>query len=78
MVEHGSITVAGVSLTVSSLLEGGFEVSLIPETLERTTLGGAYPGKKVNIELDVVARYVDRLLGFNQKGQKGQQGQRGN
>ena len=74
VVEHGSITVAGVSLTVSSLLEGGFEVSLIPETLERTTLGGTDPGKKVNIELDVVARYVDRLLGFNQKGQSGQRG----
>ncbi len=64
LVEHGSVTVAGVSLTVAALAEDWFEVSLIPETLERTTLGAVAPGTRVNLELDVVARYVERLLGF--------------
>jgi riboflavin synthase len=61
VVEHGSITVDGVSLTVAALTDDGFEVALIPETLERTTLGGP---DLVNIELDVVGRYVQRLLRF--------------
>jgi riboflavin synthase len=65
-VEHGSITLAGVSLTVAALEGSEIEVSLIPETLERTTLGAAAPGKRVNVELDVVARYVERLLGFQE------------
>jgi len=65
VVEHGSVTVDGVSLTVAALTDEGFEVSLIPETLERTTLGN--PGW-VNIELDVIGRYVDRLLTFREKG----------
>jgi riboflavin synthase len=60
--EHGSVTVAGVSLTVAALDADGFEVSLIPETLERTTLGAAGPGERVNLEVDVVARYTERLL----------------
>ena len=64
LVEHGSITVDGVSLTVANLTENGFEVSLIPETLERTTLGEA---ARVNLEFDVVARYVERLLGFKKE-----------
>jgi riboflavin synthase len=68
LVERGSVTVDGVSLTVASLTESGFEVSLVPETLERTTLGEAAPGRVVNLELDVVARYVERLLGFGGKG----------
>ena len=63
-VEHGSVTVDGVSLTVALLTEKGFEVSLIPETLERTTLGNAETGDKVNLEFDVIARYVERLLQF--------------
>ena len=67
LVEHGSVTVAGVSLTVAALAERGFEVSLIPETLERTTLGEASVGSRVNLEFDVVARYVERLLGFNKE-----------
>ncbi len=67
LVEHGSVTVAGVSLTVAGLDEESFEVSLIPETLERTTLGAAAEGTKVNLELDVVARYVERLLGFQEE-----------
>ena len=66
LVEHGSITVAGVSLTVAALDSDWFEVSLIPETLERTTLGTAAEGTRVNLEFDVVARYVERLLGFQQ------------
>ncbi|MDX6581540.1 MAG: riboflavin synthase [Solirubrobacterales bacterium] len=66
LVEHGSVTVAGVSLTVAGLDQDWFEVSLIPETLERTTLGAAAVGTRVNLELDVVARYVERLLGFNE------------
>jgi len=68
LVEHGSVTVAGVSLTVAALDADWFEVSLIPETLERTTLGAAGPGARVNLEFDVIARYVERLLGFNDKG----------
>jgi riboflavin synthase len=68
LVEHGSVTVAGVSLTVAELDADWFEVSLIPETLERTTLGAVTAGSRVNLEFDVVARYVERLLGFNEKG----------
>ena len=62
VVEKGSIAVDGVSLTVSAIDEGWFEVSLIPETLERTTLGQAEPGRVVNLEVDVVARYAERLM----------------
>jgi riboflavin synthase len=63
VVEHGSVTVDGVSLTVAALAGDGFEVSLIPETLERTTLGQRTPDAPyVNIEFDVIARYVERLL----------------
>jgi riboflavin synthase len=58
---QGSIAVDGVSLTVSEVGGGQFEVSLIPETLERTTLGGLKAGDRVNLECDVVARYVQRL-----------------
>jgi riboflavin synthase len=67
VVERGSVTVDGVSLTVSALTDSGLEVSLIPETLERTTLGAATEGTRVNLELDVIARYVERLVGFRQK-----------
>jgi riboflavin synthase len=66
LVEHGSVTVDGVSLTVADLTGDGFEVSLIPETLERTTLGSTQTGDKVNLEFDVVARYVERLLGLSE------------
>ena len=61
MVEKGSIAVDGVSLTVAAVDAGGFEVSLIPETLERTTLGGAEPGRIVNLEIDILAKYVEKL-----------------
>ncbi len=69
-VEHGSITLAGVSLTVAALADSEAEVSLIPETLQRTTLGSATAGRRLNVELDVVARYVERLLGFNEEGRQ--------
>jgi riboflavin synthase len=62
VVEKGSIAVDGVSLTVSAIEEEWFEVSLIPETLERTTLGGAEPGSTVNREVDVLAKYVEKLV----------------
>jgi riboflavin synthase len=67
-VEHGSVTLAGVSLTVAAVDGDRLEVSLIPETLERTTLRAATEGKKLNLELDVLARYVERLLGFRGEG----------
>jgi riboflavin synthase len=60
VVERGSIAIEGVSLTVSALGEGWAEVSLIPETLERTTLGEREAGDRVNVETDVLARYVLR------------------
>jgi len=61
IVEKGSIAVDGVSLTVSAVDESSFAVSLIPETLERTTLGTAEPGRPVNLEVDVLAKYVEKL-----------------
>ena len=63
LVEKGSVAVNGVSLTVSALGEGSFSVSLIPETLTRTTLGAIASGAKVNIEVDVLAKHVERLMG---------------
>lgn len=66
-VERGSITLAGVSLTVAALDGDRAEVSLIPETLARTVLGRAVEGTKLNIEIDVVARYVERLLLFRKE-----------
>jgi riboflavin synthase len=62
VVEKGSIAVNGVSLTVVAVGEDWFSVSLIPETLERTTLGAAAPGAPVNLEVDVVAKYVEKLV----------------
>jgi riboflavin synthase len=61
VVQKGSIAVDGVSLTVSGVDNEAFEVSLIPETLERTTLGAAAPGRTVNLEVDVLAKYVEKL-----------------
>lgn len=63
VVEKGSITVDGVSLTVAAVDAGGVEVALIPHTLTVTTLGIRAPGDAVNIEVDVLAKYVERLLG---------------
>ncbi|MFV1963258.1 MAG: riboflavin synthase [Acidimicrobiia bacterium] len=62
IVEKGSITVDGVSLTVAAMTEGSFSVALIPHTLEVTTLGLRKPGDTVNLESDVIAKYVERLL----------------
>ena len=62
VVEKGSITVDGVSLTVASVDETSFDVSLIPETLERTTLGATEEGTPVNLEVDIVAKYVEKLV----------------
>jgi riboflavin synthase len=62
VVEKGSIAVDGVSLTVSEIDDESFAVSLIPETLERTTLGAAEPGRTVNLEVDVLAKYVEKLI----------------
>jgi riboflavin synthase len=62
VVEKGSIAVDGVSLTVSALADDAFSVSLIPETLERTNLGAALPGRPVNLEVDVLAKYVEKLV----------------
>jgi len=72
VVEHGSITLDGVSLTVAALTEDGFEVSLIPETLGRTTLGDLAKGSRVNLEVDLIARYAERLVqGFVDRERKG-------
>lgn len=62
VVEKGSVTVDGVSLTVAGLLEQGCEVALIPHTLAVTVLGQRRPGDQVNLEVDVIAKYVERLL----------------
>ena len=62
VVEKGSIAVDGVSLTVAAVDGDSFAVSLIPETLERTTLGAAGPGAPVNLEVDILAKYVEKLL----------------
>ena len=62
LVEKGSVAIDGVSLTVSGLSEDGFEVSLIPETLARTNLATLAPGDTVNVEADILAKHVARLL----------------
>lgn len=62
VVERGSIALDGVSLTVSGLGDNWLEVSLIPETLQRTNLGEASPGRTLNVECDVIGKYVQRLM----------------
>jgi len=61
-VPKGSITLDGVSLTIADLGDSWLSVSLIPETLERTNLGEARPGRKINVECDVIAKHVERLM----------------
>lgn len=61
-VDRGSIALSGVSLTIAALGGEWVEVSLIPETLERTSLGAIGPGSRLNVECDIVAKYVERLL----------------
>jgi riboflavin synthase len=63
VVEKGSVAVEGTSLTVAALDDDGFAVALIPHTLAETTLGALEPGNTVNLEADVLAKYVERLLG---------------
>ena len=62
VVEKGSIALDGVSLTVAALDDRGFAVALVPHTLEVTTLGRLRPGDRVNLEVDILAKYVERLL----------------
>lgn len=62
IIEKGSITIDGVSLTVNSCTEGNFSVSIIPHTLKVTTLGMLKVGSKVNIEVDIIGKYVEKLL----------------
>jgi riboflavin synthase len=62
VVENGSVAVEGVALTVTHLDEGGFAVALIPHTLAATTLGRVAPGDPVNLEVDVLAKYVEKLV----------------
>jgi riboflavin synthase len=62
VVEKGSIAIDGVSLTVAAVDDESLTVSLIPETLERTSLGAAAPGRPVNLEVDVLAKYVEKLV----------------
>ncbi|HYF74639.1 MAG TPA: riboflavin synthase [Nocardioides sp.] len=64
LVDKGSITVDGVSLTVVEARDDTFTVSLIPETLARTTLGTRQPGERVNLEADILAKHVERLLAY--------------
>ena len=68
VVEKGSITVDGVSLTVAEITDDSFSVSLIPETLSRTTLGRRQVGDRVNLEVDIIAKHVEKLLhGYTQE-----------
>jgi riboflavin synthase len=62
LVDKGSITVDGISLTVADVRADSFRVSLIPETLARTTLGFKQPGDPVNLEVDVIAKYVEKMV----------------
>jgi riboflavin synthase len=61
IVEKGSVTLDGVSLTVTAVRNGSFDVALVPHTLEVTTLGDAGPGRALNIEVDVLAKYVEKI-----------------
>jgi riboflavin synthase alpha subunit len=61
-VDKGSITVEGVSLTIAGLEPGAFAVALVPHTLEATTLGAARPGEPLNLEVDVLAKYVEKFV----------------
>ena len=67
VIEKGSITVDGVSLTVVQPTEDGFTVAVIPHTAEVTTLGAKQPGDTVNLEVDLIAKYVERLLEFKER-----------
>jgi len=69
LVEKGSVAVDGISLTVNTVSDSGFSVSIIPHTLEKTSLAGIGPGKMVNVETDIIGKYVARLTSpFNSSG----------
>jgi riboflavin synthase len=67
IIEKGSITVDGVSLTVVQPTDDGFTVAVIPHTAEVTTLGAKQPGDTVNLEVDLIAKYTERLLAFRKE-----------
>jgi len=73
----GSITLSGVSLTVSAVDAAGFEVALIPETLKRTGLDGVRAGSRLNVEVDLVSRYLERLVHPREAGSPGGSGRTG-
>jgi riboflavin synthase len=68
LVEKGSVCVDGISLTVVAVRVGSFTVSILPQTKAATNLRGLYPGDRVNLEADVIAKYVERLLGPRSRG----------
>ena len=67
LIPKGSVAVDGVSLTVAALDERAFEIMVIPHTLERTTLGGLKAGRRVNLEMDVIGKYVLRALSLREE-----------
>lgn len=70
LVAKGSVTIDGISLTVNTVSDNGFTVNIIPHTAAMTTLCGMKPGGQVNIETDILGKYVERLLAFGNAGQK--------
>jgi riboflavin synthase len=70
LVEKGSVTLDGVSLTVAGLDEDTFDVALVPHTLQVTTLGSARPGHRFHFEADVLAKYVERMLAARDRSAK--------
>jgi riboflavin synthase len=62
LVEKGSITIDGISLTIASLKDGLVGVTIIPHTFQSTSLGSARPGARLNIEVDVIAKHVEKLM----------------
>jgi len=70
LVAKGSVTIDGISLTVNTVSDDGFSVNIIPHTAAKTTLNGMRPGGRVNIETDILGKYVERLLAFGSAGQK--------
>lgn len=71
-IEKGSIAIDGISLTIVSLTDNGFQVSLIPETVRRTTLGFKQIGDRVNLEGDIIGKYIERLMQFKGREQASQ------
>uniref|UniRef100_A0A831UDC5 Riboflavin synthase n=1 Tax=Geobacter metallireducens TaxID=28232 RepID=A0A831UDC5_GEOME len=70
LVAKGSVTIDGISLTVNAVSDRGFSVNIIPHTAAMTTLNALKPGGEVNIETDILGKYVERLLAFGNEGQK--------